>query len=288
MRMWILAGGVVLVAALAVVWLVEESSGLAERQRNESQRAIEHLDERLQAFESRLDELAMTRVRVEAGPDRASELLDRIRQLEQRLARLESALPSSKVAPTRIVDETASNDSASSLSSEGLIDQIGFLSEPDPADDERRQAERSAAIRELLERYPDHPRAARLLRDLFQTQVRSGDYAGALDLLDTLATDVGLATWQRNELAVNVYSSQADRVRVREVYQQIIEDPQAPEYATASARFFIAYSHYQQGQMEEARLGFQWILDRYGVDPPAEIRHTVGGARNYLEKIDSR
>ncbi|MEQ8768753.1 MAG: hypothetical protein RL885_32910, partial [Planctomycetota bacterium] len=217
----------------------------------------------------------------EPSEDRARED-DRISELERRLAELERA-----PAPESIEDVPERSDGAP-LTLEELLRQISQLGKPDGDALRRVTEERIALMQELLERFPDHAGADGTLRLMISLQVRNGQHEQMLKDLDRFAPAIGLEDWQRDELAVNYYSSRGDTEGQRRLYRKILDNPRASESAVASARFFTAYSYYQSGDYDEAERRFVDLIDQYGSDPPATVRDSVQGAKNYLEKIRRR
>ena len=110
----------------------------------------------------------------------------------------------------------------------------------------------------------------------------------AIELLDTYGTRTNTEALRLSQAYAGYYSTAGDPDRARSLYDTIARDQTAPEEARADARFWHAYTLYQQQRYDEAARGFQALIDSYGAEPPAAVRNSVGGARNYLQKCRER
>ncbi|MCA8965315.1 MAG: hypothetical protein KDC48_10520 [Planctomycetes bacterium] len=138
--------------------------------------------------------------------------------------------------------------------------------------------------RRLLELAPQDPRAVPELMELTTDYLVNFGPDRAISLLDEFAVRVGVAARPLALRYASLYSQAGDGDRARQLYDGVVRDPTATEHDRASARFWHAYSFYQQGRYAEAASGFEALIMAYGDDPPAAVKDSVGGARNYLAK----
>ena len=138
--------------------------------------------------------------------------------------------------------------------------------------------------RRLLELAPTDPQAAQVLMDLADDYLLAAGPKRAIALLDEWGTRIGVEPRRLAGAYANYHFQAHDHDRAREIYDSLARDTAATEAERASARFWHAYSFYQQRRYVEAASGFQALIDQYGDDPPVAVRDTVGGARNYLQK----
>ncbi|MFY9340967.1 MAG: hypothetical protein WAT39_00665, partial [Planctomycetota bacterium] len=137
--------------------------------------------------------------------------------------------------------------------------------------------------RRLLELAPTDPQAAQVLLDLADDQLLANGPNAAIALLDEFGTRTGTAPAQLARAYANYHGQAGNHERARELYDSLSRDAAATEAERASARFWHAYSFYNQQRYPEAARGFQALIDQYGDEPPVAVRDTVSGARNYLK-----
>jgi len=196
----------------------------------------------------------------------------RVRELEARLGKLETQDALRGLQPADSPD--------------ALRRQIAMLRGPDQESMLMNRAQRMALCERFLARFPDDPKAKEVLGQFVEDALFAGQPVRALEMLQSYVPRLPLATWERELMFVGVYNSQRDEAKARGVHERVLADPGAPTHVRANAAFFVAYSHLQEGHLEQARAGFEQVIATYGGDPA--MKNTVDGARAQLAKIDEQ
>ena len=244
------------------------------------QRQLDALQAGQQDLEGRLQRLEqaapVARQQVAAAPPEgpaaavpAPDFEARLADLERRVAQLRSAELAIGEMPTTVAGIVGA------LADKNLY---GYGIAP-----ELRQR-RMDLRRRLLELAPQDPRAGKELLELANDYVGAYGAARAIALLDEFAARVDVPARELTLRYAGLYSQSGDGDRARQLYDGVARDPSASESDRASARFWHAWSYYNQGRFDEAARGFEALILAYGDDPPAAVKDSVGGARNYLAK----
>lgn len=138
--------------------------------------------------------------------------------------------------------------------------------------------------RRLLEIAPGDPQAGKVLLELANDSLGMHGARTALEVLDQFAGRTNVDATQLARAYANFHSQAGDGDRARSYYDSILRDTALTESERASTRFWHAHSFYQQQRYDEGARAFQALIDSYGDNPPAGVRNTLEGARNYLQK----
>ncbi|HEU4418919.1 MAG TPA: tetratricopeptide repeat protein, partial [Planctomycetota bacterium] len=138
--------------------------------------------------------------------------------------------------------------------------------------------------RRLLEFAPGDPQAGKVLKELADDYLLAHGPRKAIELLDEFKGRVDVPPVSLAMSYANFHGQAGDGDTARSYYDSILRDTTVTEAERASVRFAHAYSFYQQRRYDDAARGFQALIESYGDDPPAVVRNTVDGARNYLQK----
>lgn len=205
----------------------------------------------------------------------ANDLLDRrVAWLEAEVVRLSKGA----VAPRPVPDDLAA------LKRE-MKDKNLYGHDAEPEQVRRRMA----LDRRFLELGPLDPRAKKVFSrhkaDLIRTL---GDVDGARALVREFGPAMGMETWQMDLELANIETIRYEQAAAREIFARVLADPSVPLAERVSTEFSIAYSFQQEGLRAEARAAYEALIAAYGVNTPAELQSSVGGARTQLENMAGR
>lgn len=155
---------------------------------------------------------------------------------------------------------------------------------------EARKAQRMAEVelqREFLALYPDHPDAGKYLVELSNNLIFLPD-GDPYQVLVDFEDKVSVPTARLEGLKANALIQSGRREEGIARYEQLTRDPRLSESEQCDNAFWHAYSVQQSGNAPEAIVLYRALLGRIGHDVPPELKSTVGGVKNQLEKLESR
>jgi tetratricopeptide (TPR) repeat protein len=173
------------------------------------------------------------------------------------------------------------------LSAEVLANLIKRGTGPDKNAKEQRRARRIALCERFLQDFPGDPKAPDMLNTLIGEYIYSGKYDVARERLDSFAPLVKMEAWHRNSTSANLYSLTRDYDAARREYNLNINMPDLEESRRAESLFFHAYTYFEEGRYKEAIFHFQALIDRYGDEPPPDVKSVVAGAKTHIEKVQA-
>jgi tetratricopeptide (TPR) repeat protein len=211
--------------------------------------------------------------------ERASSDADTLRELLARIEKLEAELADLRAQPGAAA-ATPMNDAAS------LKKAIKELSANDMDAVKNQMLKRIALRQELLERYPDDPEAAAQLMTLAGEHLQTGGAGKALADLDRFSARVTMNEWDRDKTYANVLFFNDRLADADQRYQNVINNPRAPEHERWNAKFFAAYSYSQKGKYDEARRRFEALIAEAGDNDAPNMKNIVNGAKEQLKMIE--
>ena len=280
----------ILVIALSVLgWIVmmEEPERITvEKPVLDMQREIRRIDAGLDALSERLDRIEGR----EAAPIEAARrsvepvgtLSEDMEYLRSRMDEHERELAALKLS----IQQGGQDEIPAGYTADVLKKLIQDLRGTDMEWKKKRRQQRIELSERFLRDFPSDPKAGSILDSMISDCISEGRLDRARAALDELAPIVGLEAWRINNKSANLYSLQKDFDRARQMYDLNIHSSNISESERASSMFWYAYSYMQESKYKEARPLFQALIDRYGENPPNEVKDSVNGARTQLEKIE--
>jgi tetratricopeptide (TPR) repeat protein len=251
-----------------------ETAVAASTRHDDLERRVQRLEEASAVTSSPRHEAAPVPVPAEAARDDASTIT-----LERRLAAVE-----------RLLQQVRSEQLAIGPMPSDLGAIVKALADKNLYGDvapELRQRRMDLRQR-LLELAPGDPQAGKVLLDLANDSLMAHGPRTAIEVLDRFAGRTNVQAGQLARAYANFHGQAGDGDRARSYYDSILRDAATSEADRASTRFWHAYSFYQQQRYDEAAQGFAALISSYGDDPPATVRNSVDGARDYLQKCRER
>jgi hypothetical protein len=214
---------------------------------------------------------------------------ERVKGIEERLVALEAATAAMQKSleslarreGVPLLELPAAGASAAQL--KAVARKLEALTRTDADEGLRNQL---IALRErLLAEYPNDPDAIQTFEALVQDYLRNRQSKDARRAIADRGDRLSLPEWKRERLTAHTYAVERDFANERQAYERIVGNPAAPVNDRADAEFWIAYTYYAEGKSEEAKAGFQTLVDKYGSSDSIALKQTVDGAKTHLVKI---